>query len=104
MDWIKSISAPLQFLSERRTEKKQEKYEKNKVRKIVKYAEKYGVKKYEDYNFGSDDHKNSYLELLKKNIQKDKVSMLGEHKLDTLRYCTEECLKNNIDGDIMNMC
>lgn len=101
MDWLKSISAPFQSLSKRRTEIKQEKYEKNKLRKIIKYSEKYGVKKYEDYNFGSDDQKNSYLELLMKNILKDKVSMLGEHKLDTLRYCTEECLKNNIDGDII---
>ena len=29
------------------------------------------------------------------------VSMLGEQKLDTLRYCTEECLRSGIAGDII---
>lgn len=101
MDWLKSVSAPLHYLSQRRAERKRAKYERNKLKKIIKFSEKYGVKKHQDYNFGEDHQKNEYLERLKNKILKDKVSMLGKHKLDTLRYCTEECLKNNIDGDII---
>ena len=27
--------------------------------------------------------------------------MLGEHKLDTLRYCVEDCLTRSVAGDII---
>ena len=88
-------------LSKRQAEKKQEKYEKNKIKKIIKFSKKHGIEKFDEYDFGSDEQKNSYLDELKNRIMKDKVSMLGSHKLDTLRYCTEDCLKNGVDGDLI---
>jgi len=88
-------------ISERRALWKQARYERNKLVKIDYYAEKYAVKKSDKYQFGTDNLKDLYLDLLKKSILNDKVSMLGGHKLDTLRYCTEDCLRNNIQGDII---
>jgi hypothetical protein len=91
----------IQKMSEKRNLKKRERYVKNKLAKINHFSEKYGVKKFYEYRFGTSDLKDLYLDLLKKSILNDEVSMLGEHKLDTLRYCTEDCLKNNIQGDII---
>ncbi len=91
----------IKIISEKRKKRKKEKYDRNKLEKISYYSEKYGIKKRVECNFGNDNLKDLYLDLLKKKILEDKVSMLGDHKLDTLRYCTEDCLKNNISGDII---
>ena len=96
-----TTSELFRFLSERRTEKKQQKYERNKVKKIKKFSKKHGIRIFGEYNFGSDERKNVYLDDLKNRIIQEKVSMLGAHKLDTLRYCTEDCLKNGVIGDLI---
>ena len=103
MDWSGKIAslAPVRFLSEKRMQRKEIRYQKRKVKKIAVFAETYGVKKIPDYDFGSDQIKNTYLDSLKNRILTNRISMLGSHKLDTLRYCTEDCLRNNIDGDII---
>jgi len=91
----------LDKIAERKKLKKREIYESNKRAKISYFAEKHGVKKFDEYRFGASDLKDLYLDLLKKSILNEGISMLGEHKLDTLRYCTEDCLRNNIQGDII---
>jgi len=91
----------IQKISEKRNLRKRERYEKNKLAKIDYFSEKHGVKKFAEYAFGTNGLKDLYIDLLKKSILNDGLSMLGEHKLDTLRYCTEDCLKNNIRGDII---
>lgn len=91
----------IQKVSENRSRKKKERYERNKIEKIAYFSKKYGVKKLEEYVFGTNSLKDLYLDLLKQSIIRDKLSMLGEHKLNTLRYCVEDCLENNIDGDII---
>jgi len=93
-----SIIASLKEMKNRR---KQEKYERNKIKKIQFFADKYGVKDYGDYNLKHTSDEERHLETLKQTILEERVSMLGEHKLDTLRFCTEECLKEGIAGDII---
>ena len=88
-------------LLEVREKRKQQKYERNKLKKIAFFSEKYGVKEYGSYNFQQGDQEDEYLNSLKKKILEERVSMLPEHKLDTLRYCTENCIKNGIPGDII---
>ena len=88
-------------LKEMRKRRKQEKYERNKLKKIKFFADKYGVIDYGDYNLQNTSDEERYLESLKQTILEERVSMLGEHKLDTLRFCTEECLKEGIAGDII---
>ncbi len=89
------------LLQEMRKKKKQLKYERNKLRKIQEYSEKYGVRGALNYDLNTDSREGSYLEGLKETLLNKKVTMLGEHKLDTLRYCTEKCLHQGILGDII---
>lgn len=88
-------------LKEIREKRKQEKYERNKLKKIVFFAEKYQVENCVDYNFQHAGKEDIYLDSLKEKILEEKVSMLGVNKLDTLRYCTEDCIRNGIAGDII---
>ncbi len=90
-----------QKLSERKKLKKRQRYEQNKLAKIGKFAQKHGVKPGAEYRFGSSSLPDLYLDLLKKSILAEQVSMLPGHKLDTLRHCIEDCLKNSIRGDII---
>lgn len=90
-----------QKFKERKKLKKRQRYEQNKLIKIRTFAEKHGVKPGVEYRFGSSSLPDLYLDLLKKSILADQVSMLPGHKLDTLRYCIEDCLKNSIQGDII---
>ena len=90
-----------QKFNERKKQKKRQRYEQNKLIKIRTFAEKHGVKTAAEYRFGSSSLPDLYLDLLKKSILADQVSMLPGHKLDTLRYCIEDCLKNSITGDII---
>ncbi len=87
--------------AEFRKKRKQQKYERNKLKKIALFSKKYGVKEHDDYMFQKDTEQDNYLKVLKQKIRDQQISMLGEHKLDTLRYCTEDCLKQGIDGDII---
>lgn len=88
------------ILAEKKLRKRQ-RYESNKLAKINFFAEKHGVKKFAEYRFGKEELRDLYLDLLKRCIISEGVSMLPEHKLDTLRYCTEDCLRNNIEGDVI---
>ena len=38
---------------------------------------------------------------MKHTLLEERLTMLGAHKLDTLRYCVEQCLADNISGDLM---
>lgn len=78
-----------------------QRYERKKLKKIARYAQKYGVRSAEAYRFQSNTAESGYLDSLKRRILDEQVSMLGEHKLDTLRYCTEDCLRRGIAGDII---
>ena len=80
---------------------KRQRYEQNKLAKIRQFADKYGVKPAYEYRFGSSSLPELYIDLLKKSIVAEQVSMLPGHKLDTIRHCIEECLKNSIQGDII---
>jgi len=91
----------IETFAEFRKKRKQNKYERNKLKKIAFFSEKYGVKEPEDYLFEQTGEYSRYLNGLKQQIRDQQISMLGEHKLDTLRYCTEDCLKHGIDGDII---
>lgn len=91
----------LKKISERRDRKKQERYEKNKLAKIAHFSRKYGIRKAARQAFGVSSQLDKYLDALKHSILTEQVSMLGEYKLDTLRYCLEDCLKNDVDGDII---
>ncbi len=91
----------IETLLDVRKKRKQQKYEKNKLKKIAFFSEKHGVKEYGSYNFQQGAQEDIYLNSLKKKILEERVSMLGEHKLDTLRHCTEDCIKNGIPGDII---
>jgi O-methyltransferase len=81
--------------------RRQKRKEKKKLKKIDRYSKKYGVRKCNDYNFQTSTPQNDYLDSLKQRILEEGVTMLGAHKLDTLRYCTEICLKQGIAGDII---
>ena len=74
-----------QKFKDRKKLKKRQRYEQNKQVKIRTFAEKHGVKPGVEYRFGSDSLPDLYLDLLKKSILADQVSMLPGHKLDTLR-------------------
>jgi hypothetical protein len=88
-------------LSERRARRKQERYEKNKSAKIARLSKKYKIKQDDRQPFGKSTQPGKYLDTLKHNILREGLSMLGDYKLDTLRYCLEDCLKNDIDGDLI---
>ena len=77
------------------------KYEKKKLKKIARYAKKYGVRSGVACSFQSNTPESDYLDSLKRRIMEEQVSMLGEHKLDTLRYCVEDCLARGVVGDII---
>ncbi len=94
-------SSPIQYFTALNKERKKRKYEQNKLKKIATFSQQYGIKKFGPYQFGNDEKKNEYLDTLKRTIMDERISMLGEHKLDTLRYCTEACLENNVEGDII---
>ncbi len=81
--------------------RKQNKYERKKLKKIARYAKKHDVRTCDAYRFQVDTPESDYLGSLKRKILEEQVSMLGEHKLDTLRYCTEDCLRRGIPGDII---
>lgn len=93
-----SITSPIRFSA---GAWKKSRYEKKKLKKIAKYAKIYGVRTFADYSFNNDTPQALYLDSLKHSILEDGLSMLGEHKLDTLRYCAEDCLKQGIAGDII---
>lgn len=82
-------------------DRKQKKDNKRKLKKIARYSKKYGVRTCDDYNFQNNAPHNDYLNSLKKRVLEEGVSMLNGHKLDTLRYCTENCLKQGVAGDII---
>ncbi|MEJ2136476.1 MAG: TylF/MycF/NovP-related O-methyltransferase [Desulfofustis sp.] len=79
----------------------EKRYDIRKLKKIARYAKKYGVRSADSYRFQSDTPESDYLDSLKRRILKEQVSMLGEHKLDTLRYCVEDCLTRGVAGDII---
>lgn len=76
-------------------------YERKKLKKIARYTKKYGVRICDAYRFPSNTPESDYLDSLKRRILDEQLSMLGEHKLDTLRYCTEDCLRRGIAGDVI---
>ena len=76
-------------------------YERNKARKIAAYAEKYGVKTAADFSFHPGTTEEDYLSTLKEKLQDEGVTMLGSRKLDTLRHCAEQSLREGIDGDFI---
>lgn len=92
---------PINKLLDIRRSWKQARYEKNKLRKIAFFAEKYDVQKGSDYRFDKSISINQYLDTLKNEILDEQISMLNEHKLDTLRYCVEDCLTRGVPGDII---
>jgi hypothetical protein len=94
MDFIENWAAE-------RKKRKQARYERNKIAKIAHFSKRYGIKEQFEYRFDTNTLPGLYLDLLKKSLLRDRITMLGEHKLDTLRYCVEDCLKNDIDGDII---
>lgn len=91
----------IQAFTKLRKEWKEKKYEKNKLKKISLFSERYGIKVHEDYQLSITNKEGSYLESLKQKLLNERLTMLGAYKLDTLRYCTEQCLKNNIPGDLI---
>jgi len=103
MDWLKknTSSSLMHSFSQWKAERKKNKYNRRKRKKIALYAEKYGIQKFKEYRFDSANQDRIDLDLLKKNLLENKITMLGAHKLDTLRFCIEDCLKNAIDGDII---
>jgi len=84
-----------------RSERKKQKYERNKLKKISVYAHKYNIKVHDDYQLETANKEGLFLESLKQELLDQRVTMLAPHKLDTIRYCTEQCLKNNIPGDFI---
>lgn len=88
-------------LFRKQKEHNQARYERKKKKKIARYAQKFGVKVWGDYQFSTGSPKDNYIESLKRDLLKQKLTMLGEHKLDTLRHCTEEVLRHNVLGDVI---
>lgn len=84
-----------------RQKRKQARYERNKIAKIAHFSKQHGIKQPFDYQFRTDTLAGLYLDLLKNALIRDRITMLGAHKLDTLRYCVEDCLDNDIAGDII---
>ena len=91
----------IQALNKYRKERKRQKYESNKLKKINFYSKRYGIKPQEDYQLSLISSEGAYLESLKHTLLEERLTMLGAHKLDTLRYCVEQCLADNIPGDLM---
>lgn len=91
----------IQAFTKGRKERKKKKYEKNKLKKIAVYSKRYDTKKHEDYQLSTAEKEGAYLESLKQTLLNERLTMLGAHKLDTLRYCTEQCLQHNIEGDLI---
>jgi hypothetical protein len=89
------------WLRETREKRSRNRYERNKLRKIALFAEKYGVKTAADYRFSAGSREDEYLRTLKMKLQDGGLTMLGSRKLDTLRYCAEQCLRNDIAGDFI---
>ena len=85
----------------KKSEHNQGKYEKSKRKKISRYAKKYGVKEWGNYTFSRGTPEDLYLESLKRDLIEQKLTMLGKQKLDTLRFCIEDVLKQSIPGDII---
>ena len=103
MKWLEKLRsfALIQRLAAERQEAKRRRYEHNKLAKIARLSEKYGIRKPPCYAFSPEGSKTKYLEGLKAGIIENRVSMLGEHKLDTLRFCIETCLAEGIEGDLI---
>ena len=98
---MEGFTSPLQYIKKLRKDWQQQRYERNKQKKIARYSKEFGIAQHEPYQFGADEKKNVYLDELKKRIMAERVSMLPGHKLDTLRYCTETCLAEGIEGDVI---
>lgn len=84
-----------------REKRSRARYERHKLKKIAVYAEKYGVKTAADYSFQTCTKEDEYLRTLKEKLQDEGVTMLGSRKLDTLRHCAEQSLRENIAGDFI---
>ena len=89
------------WLRETRDKRSRARYERNKLKKIALYAEKYGVKTAADYSFQTDTREDEYLRTLTRKLQDEGVTMLGSRKLDTIRHCAEQCLREDIAGDFI---
>ncbi|NNF46974.1 MAG: macrocin O-methyltransferase [Desulfofustis sp.] len=89
------------WLRETSQKRSRARYERNKLRKIAAYAEKYGVKTQAGYSFQSGTREDEYLRMLKEKLQAEGVTMLGSRKLDTLRHCAEQSLREGIAGDFI---
>jgi hypothetical protein len=89
------------WLRETRERRSQARYERNKLRKIALYAERYGVKTAAACSFQPGTAEDDYLRSLKGKVQDEGLTMLGSHKLDTLRYCAEDCLRRGVAGDFI---
>jgi len=84
-----------------RNERKLKKSAKKKLEKISVYAKRYGIKVHGDYQLSAASKEGARLEALKQTLIDDRITMLGAHKLDTIRYCIEQCVQNNIQGDLI---
>jgi len=91
----------LNWLRETGRRRSRARYERNKLRKIALYAERYGVVDGPELIFPSDTEADDYLRTLKKQLQDEGLTMLGSRKLDTLRYCAEDCLHRGVAGDFI---
>ncbi len=89
------------WLRETREKRSEAGYERNKLKKIAVYAEKYGVKTAADFSFPTGTREDEYLRRLSMKLQDEGLTMLGPRKLDTLRYCAEQCLRDDIAGDFI---
>jgi hypothetical protein len=89
------------WLRETREKRSRARYERNKLKKIALYAEKYGVKTAPEYSFKTGTREDEYLRALTRKLQDEGVTMLGSRKLDTIRHCAEQCLREGIAGDFI---
>ena len=89
------------WLRETGDKRSRARYERNKLKKIALYAEKYGVKAAANYSFQTGTREDEYLRSLTQKLQDEGVTMLGPRKLDTLRHCAERCIREGIAGDFI---
>lgn len=68
---------------------------------LAKYAEAHSVRTPPDYGFRNDGPEGRYLISLRNQLISENLTVVGVEKLDNLRYCAEESIKNRVPGDFI---
>jgi hypothetical protein len=72
-----------------------------KLDQIVKLAREHDVRMPPDFGFRNESPEGRYLLSLQRQLISEKLTMLGNAKLNCLRYCAEEAIKNRVPGDFI---